>query len=294
MGERHPTAIGVVSAFVDAVNRGDVDGLAALMSDEHELRVFDEPPLVGRGPNVEGWRDYIEAFPAYRIVPHAMAERDGTVAVVGHTTGSHLRLPDEEERRLSLIWLADVVDGAVCCWHLVPDDDENRRAHGLPSRDAGAGRPTADDHIERTERTGPFWDVMAGRAPGPPAAATLGWELRAVDPDRGTIEVGYAATEAFTNPMGNVQGGFLAAMLDDTLGPALVATLGPGQFAPTLELKVSFLRPARPGRYVGRGRVVHRGGTVAFLEGTLADADGVVVATASATARIVKVELPGA
>jgi len=57
-------------------------------------------------------------------------------------------------------------------------------------------------------------------------------------------EVFFDARAGFANPMGNVQGGFLAAMLDDTLGPALAATLGDGEFAPTLELKVSFLRPA--------------------------------------------------
>jgi uncharacterized protein (TIGR00369 family) len=136
-------------------------------------------------------------------------------------------------------------------------------------------------------RSGPFWDVMEGRAPTPPAAATLGFELRDVDPDAGTIEVGFTASEAFLNPAGNVQGGFLAAMLDDTLGPALVATLAPDQFAPTLELKVSFLRPATVGPLVGRARVVHRGGTIAFLEGTLSDPAGDVVATATATARIV-------
>ena len=135
---------------------------------------------------------------------------------------------------------------------------------------------------------GPFWDVMEGRAPAPPAAATLGWELLAVDPDAGTIEVAFAASDAFANPMGNVQGGFLAAMLDDTMGPALVATLPPGEFAPTLELKVNFLRPVQPGRLVGWGRVVHRGGTVAFLEGSLSDAAGDVVATATATARVVR------
>jgi uncharacterized protein (TIGR00369 family) len=138
-----------------------------------------------------------------------------------------------------------------------------------------------------TSRSGPFWDVMEGRAPVPPAAATLGFELRSVDPDAGTIVVGFTASEAFLNPAGNVQGGFLAAMLDDTLGPALVATLGPDQFAPTLELKVSFLRPASVGPLIGRGRVVHRGGTIAFLEGTLSDPTGEVVATATATARIV-------
>lgn len=83
-----------------------------------------------------------------------------------------------------------------------------------------------------------------------------------------------------------IQGGFLAAMLDDTLGPALVATLPAGQFAPTLDLNVQFLRPARPGRLRGRGRVVQRGGRICFLAGELADADGELVATATATAMI--------
>lgn len=131
---------------------------------------------------------------------------------------------------------------------------------------------------------------MAGRVPGPPSAQTLGWELLAIDPDRGTIEVAFVASAAFVNPMGNVQGGFLAAMLDDTMGPALVATLGPDQFAPTLELKVSFLRPVAPGRVVGRGRVVHRGGGVAFLEGSLHGDDDELLATATATARIITLD----
>ena len=138
-----------------------------------------------------------------------------------------------------------------------------------------------------SDRSGPFWDALAGRAPMPPAAATLGWELVAADPDAGTIEVAFTAGPEMANPMGNVQGGFLAAMLDDTLGPALVATLDAGQFAVTLELKVNYLRPATAGRLVGRGRVVHRGGSVAFLEGSLSDAAGATLATATATARII-------
>lgn len=136
------------------------------------------------------------------------------------------------------------------------------------------------------EREGPFWDVMAGRADPPPAGVLLGWRLVAVDPDAGTIEVTFEATERFLNPAGVVQGGLLAAMLDDTLGPALVATLGPGQFAPTTDLHVQFLRPARPGRLTGRGRVVKRGREVAFLAGELAGEDRRVVATATATAQV--------
>jgi uncharacterized protein (TIGR00369 family) len=136
-------------------------------------------------------------------------------------------------------------------------------------------------------RPGPFWDGVQGRAPVPPAAATLGFEFVGADIEAGTIEVAFAATGAFTNPAGNVLGGFLAAMLFDTVGPALLATLGPGQFQSTQQLNVSFLRPVRPGRLLGKGRIVHRDGDLVFLEASLLDGDGALVATATATARVI-------
>ncbi len=120
----------------------------------------------------------------------------------------------------------------------------------------------------------------------PAAAATLGFELLDIDPDEGTIEVEFEASSSFLNPVGHIQGGFLAAMLDDTLGPALVATLAPDQFAPTLDLHVQFVRPAAPGRIIGRGRVVNQGRAIAFLAGELTDADGALLACATATASI--------
>ncbi len=124
----------------------------------------------------------------------------------------------------------------------------------------------------------------AGRRPRLPAVSPRLQELVSIDPDAGTIAVAFAATDQFLNPAGVIQGGFVAAMLDDTMGPALVATLGPGQFAPTTDLHVQFLRPARPGRLIGRGRVVRRGRDVAFLAGELADDSGELVAVATATA----------
>jgi uncharacterized protein (TIGR00369 family) len=135
-------------------------------------------------------------------------------------------------------------------------------------------------------RTGAFWDFIEGRSEPPPIANLLGFELRAVDPDAMTIEVGFNARPEFVNPAGDVQGGMLSAMLDDTMGPALVATLGDGEWAPTTDLHVQFLAPARPGSLVGRGRVVRRGRNVAFLAGELSDPEGRVVATAVATATI--------
>ena len=70
--------------------------------------------------------------------------------------------------------------------------------------------------------------------------------------ERGTIEVAFEATEEFTNPMGNLLGAFLAAMLYDTVGPALLAILNPDQFQSTLDFNVRFFRPVRPGRIVGK------------------------------------------
>jgi uncharacterized protein (TIGR00369 family) len=147
--------------------------------------------------------------------------------------------------------------------------------------------PLSDTEPAATSgRVGPFWDVIEGRAPMPGAAALLGFELVSIDPDAGSIEVAFRATSQFGNPVGHIQGGFLAAMLDDTLGPALVATLDPEQFAPTLDLHVQFVRPALPGRITGRGRVVSRGRAVAFLAGELSDDAGNLLACATATAAI--------
>jgi len=136
----------------------------------------------------------------------------------------------------------------------------------------------------------PFWAAARGEIPGPPCARLLGWKLLEAAPGGGRIRVQFQATQDFANPMGNVQGGFLAAMLDDTLGPALVTTLAENEFAPTLELKVSFLHPAKPGVLIGTGWVVHRGGSIAFLQGELHTAAGELLATATATARVVRLE----
>jgi uncharacterized protein (TIGR00369 family) len=138
-----------------------------------------------------------------------------------------------------------------------------------------------------SERSGPFWDAVEGRIPLPPAAAALGLELIGWDPEAQTIELAFKAGENFTNPAGNVLGGFLAAMLYDTVGPALLATLEPDQFQSTHEMTVHFAGPARPGRIIGKGRVVRRDGDMAFLEASLVDPDGTLVANATATAEVI-------
>ena len=126
------------------------------------------------------------------------------------------------------------------------------------------------------------------RFPLPPASKLLGWTLRDVDIAKGTIEIGFEADERFVNPAGTVQGGFLAAMLDDTQGPALFAMTDGKVYAPTVDFSVSFLKAARPGRFVGKGRVISLGKTIAFTEAELFDEAGELVARATFSSRAMR------
>ena len=127
-----------------------------------------------------------------------------------------------------------------------------------------------------------FWKIVDGTLPVPACAKTLGLEFVEIDGERGTIETRFEAVESFLNPAGNVQGGFLAAMLDDTMGTALSATLEAGQFAPTVNLNVQYHRPAVLGPLKGLGRVLMRGREVCHGSAELWQSDK-IVATATGT-----------
>jgi hypothetical protein len=121
----------VTLSFIDGINGPDVDRLTRLMGDRYVLKVFDEPEHPGRESGISGWRGYASGFPDYLIHPHRFAVVGDVCAVVGHTTGSHLGLPDEEESKLTLIWLGTVVDGLVQRWELIEDNVTNREKWNL-------------------------------------------------------------------------------------------------------------------------------------------------------------------
>jgi uncharacterized protein (TIGR00369 family) len=105
-------------------------------------------------------------------------------------------------------------------------------------------------------------------------------------PRNKVIKVETQARPEFINPAGFIHGGMLAAMRDETLSPALAATLGAREFAPTLEIKVNFITPAKVGRVLGTGRIVCRGCSICFMEGQLHDENGNHLASATATSKV--------
>ena len=120
-----------------------------------------------------------------------------------------------------------------------------------------------------------------------PASRYLGLEILEADKESRTVKVAFNAGPDLCNMWGGIQGGMVAAMLDDVMSLAVGLDLEWGQISPTLELKVSMLNAARPGRIIGTGRVIKRGKSVGFIEGELADEAGKILATGSSTATFV-------
>ena len=130
-------------------------------------------------------------------------------------------------------------------------------------------------------------NVKAAHEKPSPSSAHLGLELLAVDQAAGRVEMAFNAEPHLCNKWGGIQGGNVAAMLDDAMAFAIGLNLDWGQISPTLELKVSMMAPARPGRIYAIGRVVRRGRSVGFVEGELYDAEGRLLAAGSSTANFV-------
>lgn len=131
-------------------------------------------------------------------------------------------------------------------------------------------------------------ETILDTIPAPPCAQLLGWHILDADAQAGWIKTGFDAKADFCNPAGFIQGGFLAAMLDDTMGPAAFLRTGGALYTVTIDLQVSYLGAARPGPLIGEGRVVQLGKTIAFLEADLTAPGGAIIARARSSARLVE------
>jgi uncharacterized protein (TIGR00369 family) len=119
----------------------------------------------------------------------------------------------------------------------------------------------------------------------PTGSQTLGFRMVAVSQAEKSVEVEFdAKPELLLNPMKQIQGGYLCAMLDECMSVACMVASGMTHVAPTAEMKTAFFRPAMPGKIRGVGKVVRWGSRVAFTEGELFDPEGRTLAKATGTA----------
>jgi uncharacterized protein (TIGR00369 family) len=117
----------------------------------------------------------------------------------------------------------------------------------------------------------------------PPCTETVGMRLTHVDQAKMTARYEFEAKQDFANPTGAIQGGFICAMLDEAMSALAIIVSNVTMNAPTLEMKVSFLRPLFVGKATAEARILKWGKSTCFIEAELFDLAGQLVAKASAT-----------
>jgi uncharacterized protein (TIGR00369 family) len=85
-----------------------------------------------------------------------------------------------------------------------------------------------------------------------------------------------------------VQGGFVTAMLDATMSHTAFGIQNDIVNVATLEIKVSFFEPSRAGHFRCVGRLRKVGRSTGFMEAELYNADGLLTASATTTAKLVR------
>ena len=102
----------------------------------------------------------------------------------------------------------------------------------------------------------------------------------------GRSRLEYIAKPGMCHSGGVVQGGFVTGWIDAAMAHAVIAAMGDGITPMSLEIKVSFFAPVRPGLVVAEGWIERRGRKTAFLEGRLLDEAGNLLAKGTSTATL--------
>lgn len=115
--------------------------------------------------------------------------------------------------------------------------------------------------------------------------STLG-QVRVVSLDDGKAVIEYEVGPQMCHSGGVAQGGFVCGWIDAAMAHASISLM-PEMTPMSLELKVSYFAPARPGRVTAEGWIERRGRATCFAEGRLLDPEGKVLAKASSTIRLI-------
>jgi uncharacterized protein (TIGR00369 family) len=123
--------------------------------------------------------------------------------------------------------------------------------------------------------------ALIASTPKPECVALTPFSILHADSEAGVVKVEFAPQPVFGNVFGHIQGGFCVAMLD--LPISFAGFLKLEQWLPTVEIKASFLSPAKVGTCIGEGQIVRSGKAIAFAEGRLWGPDGKLAVHATAT-----------
>lgn len=132
--------------------------------------------------------------------------------------------------------------------------------------------------LETMDTPNPLQDLHQFMAQAVPYWQTLGLDLK-------EVERGKAVFEAVVRPdlmqYKVLHGGVLASIADSACAVAAISMVFPENYATTINLQISYLKPVTQGRFRAEGRCVKAGRTVLFSEANVFDETNALVSTCS-------------
>jgi len=121
----------------------------------------------------------------------------------------------------------------------------------------------------------------------PPVFVELGTEVVSFDAETATMICRFPVQERWQNPLGFMQGGVIAATLDNTIGPLSFMVAPPSV---TTQMNLTYLRPVTPQetQITVTARLVERTRRLLVFSAQAVGSDGKTLALCSATQQIVE------
>jgi hypothetical protein len=124
------TPADVIDRFVACINRGDVEGLVALMAPRHRFVDSLGGKYDGRDRMGESWRKYFALVPGYRLLITDRFEKESAVVLLGMAEGNYAAdgsiVPDSQWSTPVAI-RAEIADGLIAVWQIFADNEPLRR-----------------------------------------------------------------------------------------------------------------------------------------------------------------------
>ena len=114
----------------------------------------------------------------------------------------------------------------------------------------------------------------------------FGCVIKKVDTEQGICEMTFDVPKHFCHSGDIIQGGFVTTMLDSVCSFAVFGTNPNVIKLATLELKVTYFKASRAGKYKAIGKIESMGRSIAFLTGELFNESGQRTASITTTAKI--------
>ena len=108
--------------FNECINSQDIEGLAALMTDDHSLICYDNNDTNNKESSRKAWSTFFHDFPDYKNHFTRIESRDNFVIIIGKSTCSNSDFLNKKA-----LWSAKIENDKLSEWQVYDDTIENRK-----------------------------------------------------------------------------------------------------------------------------------------------------------------------